>query len=117
MLIHAPSDKAGQSALAQMEQRSVALVCREQKGGESILCDVGFDGTASGTKAHIPPVAGGREKENLGVLQPGDELLSAPGGMTPGLVGETDDLLQNGPPVKTPCTLAWGGESGYNESI
>ena len=51
------------------------------------------------------------------VLQPGDELLGASGGVAPGLVGQTDDLLQNGPPVKTPRALAWARESKYNKSV
>ena len=59
----------------------------------------------------------GEKKEDLGVLQPGDELLGASGGVAPGLVGQTDDLLQNGPPVKTPRALAWARESKYNKSV
>ena len=117
VLLHAPGDEAGQPELFQTEQRPVPLVRGEQKGGQGVHCDVGLDGPPLGAESNLPPAAGGRKKEDLGVLQPGDELLGASGGVAPGLVGQTDDLLQNGPPVKTPRALAWARESRYNKSV
>ena len=81
------------------EQPVVALIHREG-GGHGIDGDVGADLPARLAPALIQQSAAGAEVEDLGVLEPGDQVLGPAGGGAPGLGGETDDLLQKGgPPV------------------
>ena len=77
MRLHAPGDEAGQPELPQPEQRSVSLIRGSRRGGRVYTVMLGLTARPLGAEPHIPPAAG--RKKDLGVLQPGDELLGASG--------------------------------------
>ena len=92
-------EKADLALPGEPEQPVVTLIHREG-GGHGIDGDVGADLPARLAPALIQQSAAGAEVEDLGVLEPGDQVLGPAGGGAPGLGGETDDLLQKGgPPV------------------
>ena len=84
--------KAAQAPPFQTKEGAVALLHMEQQRGEDVGGHIGPHAAPLWTD--ITPVRAGRGKiEDLGVLEPGDQLLGPAGRGAPGLVGQAEDLL------------------------
>ena len=88
-------DEPGQLGLLHAEQAAEALIYGEN-GGKNVGGDILFHLAAFFSKGGVPPVGGGGKIEDLGVFQPGHQLLGTAWGGTPGFLGEANDLLQWG---------------------